>query len=555
MLDADALITNPTIMLEDLVQMPSEYMSEASPSATEDINLIITRGGSWKSVHAINNGIFLLRNTAWSIRHCFEIFTSRYSYTRFLGRSLVDQPIQLSLLLAQNELMWPPKDEIEMGQHVMVVPKRRLNSFRRNPLYSNVDAEEGGQWERGDFLAHFASNNKYSLMVDLLDQEKLPGVPPVEERYSFPLPAPGVEHDQYTNAGTCWCNDKQIHCMPKYHVIGVHKAGSKSLMRYLAGNPGLAHSPHVEDPVRWLTDSTLATEEKKCNELREKDKAKPHYHGYPDPIYINQHETSRALSTCSFTDYTLLHGKFTTNEGFCFDGKVPMKGVQKPLFDEMVIWEHGSSKVRGVGLPDLFHRLQPSARMLITIRDAVDVFYSAYNHFGEFGNTAKSPEHFHAFARDLTRIWAEAGCTVANFRTCLPPEFVQGGSWLSRALYSEHLPLWLDSFGCSQIHLFDVSVDPYEEVQRLYDFMGTPDNRAAFNVTRATYRVQEVTKQYSTGSNALNKNSYGSMLDDTRVQLEDFYLPYNRDLCDLIEVHECLRVPLFERYCHVVDNK
>ena len=555
MLDADALITNSSITLESLVQMPSEYKQEAPLSATENIDLIITRGGNWKNVHAINNGIFLLRNSPWSVRHCFDIFTSRYSYTRFLGRSLVDQPIQLSLLLVQDELRWPPTTEVEMGQHVMVVPKRRLNSFRRNPLHSQNDVEEGGQWERGDFLAHFASNNKYSLMIDLLEEENLPGVPSVEERYSFPLPAPDAGHSQYANAGSCWCENGQINCIPKYHVIGVHKAGSKSLMRYLAGNSALSHSPHVEDPARWLTDSALATEERECNMLREQEKAKLPYHGYPGPVYINKGETAHALKTCSFNDYTLLHGKFTSNKGFCLDGKLPpaKEDLEKPLFDEMVVWERGPSRIRGLALPVLFHRLQPSARMLITVRDAVEVFYSAYNHFGDFGVTKKSPGHFHSFATDLTMHWTEAGCTIANFRTCLPPNLVEGGSWFSRAMYSEHLPLWLDSFGCSQVHIFDVSVDPFEEVQRLYNFVGAPNQEAAFNVTRAAYRIQEEKDKAAIGSaarlNALNKNTYEKILDETQAQLEHFYFPYHRKLCDMMHHHGCLRVPLFLRQC------
>ena len=50
-------------------------------------------------------------------------------------------------------------------------------------------------------------------------------------------------------------------------------------------------------------------------------------------------------------------------------------------------------------------------------------------------------------------------------------------------MYREHLPLWLDTFGCSNIHLLDSSVDGFEEVKRLFEFVGVPDVKTAYNVT------------------------------------------------------------------------
>jgi hypothetical protein len=128
MIDADAIITNSTKTIPSLI-------SDVEP--TDESSLIATRGGNWQDVHALNNGIFLLRNTEWSMRHCFEVFTSKYSYTRFLGKTLIDQPVQLSLLVAQRELSWPPTSEVETGKHVMIVPKRHLNSFRRDDFVRN----------------------------------------------------------------------------------------------------------------------------------------------------------------------------------------------------------------------------------------------------------------------------------------------------------------------------------------------------------------------------------------------------------------------------------
>lgn len=156
-MDADTIVTNCTKTIPSLVR-------EVEPS--DGISLIATRGGNWKNVHALNNGIFLLKNTEWAMKHCFEIFTAKYAYTRFLCRTLVDQPVQLSLLVAQKELKWPPRSEVKSGNHVMIVPKRHFNSFKRDDYYATTDQDEGGQWQHdvGTKPVHF-----HDYVLNLID--------------------------------------------------------------------------------------------------------------------------------------------------------------------------------------------------------------------------------------------------------------------------------------------------------------------------------------------------------------------------------------------------
>jgi len=556
MLDADALITNPEITLPGLIE---GQLSKTSVPSKDDISLIVTRGGTWRHVNALNNGVFFLKNTPWSLRHCYEIFTARYSYTRFLGKTLIDQPVQLSILLARHELQWPPVEEEEVGRHVMVAPKRLFNSFRRAKLYSKADEEEGGQWKSGDFLAHFASKQKYSLMIELLQEENLPGLPPIEQRYEFSLPAQGssVSYED-TKAGTCWCDGGQIKCMPRFHVISSGRSGSKTVMRYLAGHPGLNHSPHVNDNVRWLTDDTVESNDTMCNKKRKaSEEAMETYRGHPEPIYIlNKGEESResyrgampsqgqAVSTCTFDDYALLHGKVGANKGgWCLDGQLSVEDLQQqPMFDELVIWEKGPSNVRGTPLPELLHRLQPSARLIIALRDSANMTYLSYRRSSAFGDVTKSPQHFHQFMLRITQAWTKSHCNFANFDTCLPPDLTVAGSWIARSMYGEHLPLWLDSFGgCSSVHLFDTTADRLEEVQRLYNFVGTPNVGKAYNGT--TYNGED--EKFPGQDVAI----YLPIKDETRVLLELFYLQSNRKVCDAMETHGCLKIPLLERVC------
>ena len=172
MLDADTLITDMDMSLENFIGIVKP---------TNETSLIVTRGGDFRQIHIINNGVFLLRNTAWSEKHLYDIWTSRFVFTRFLGRTLVDQPLQASLLLASKELSWPPVDVEEVGNHVTVT-SLGLNGFRRNLLQFPDDANDDRAWKPGDFIAHFVSDRKYSSIIDLIKQEHLPGLIPVKER-------------------------------------------------------------------------------------------------------------------------------------------------------------------------------------------------------------------------------------------------------------------------------------------------------------------------------------------------------------------------------------
>ena len=614
MIDADALITNYNITFQLLLE-------EFQPS--EDTSLIATRGGNWKTTHALNNGVFLLKNSDWSLNHCYQIFTAKWSYTRFLGKTLVDQPIQMSLLLAQNELTWPPQFEEERGKHVMIVKKRKINSFRRDDTHSAHDNSEGGQWERGDFIAHFASGNKYSLMLSLMEQEGMPGIPSIENRYPFPIPLPGEE----TTAGNCWLDDNdQLRCMPKYHVIGVHNAGTKAIMRFLGGHPGLDHTPYVDDPARWLTDSARGIDGEKCKKLRRESLLLTTGHNNTKssrdgngslqmeerPVFLAKKMSPRGtqrISTCSFKDYTLLHGQHRVTPRYDRKEQLPT-GTEssssqpftssnppslatdndgrslnaldnnRPMFDELSIWDKTFHEIRGTGLPELLQRLQPSANLLITVKSSVEVFYSIYNHVYDIGGrddaggvgndhtNVKGPRHFDDLARELTNEWVSKNCTAANHMTCLPKNLVEPGSWLSRTMYSQYLPRWLDQFGCSKMHLFDVSEDTFQAVNSLYDFMGVPELDVASQVTNEGHSYSLVRQggganreESKSGEapvtngaslqqlNVHTNKSYEPMLAATKFHLEEFFSSYYAEMCSLMVKYPCLRVPLFLQHC------
>jgi hypothetical protein len=337
-------------------------------------------------------------------------------------------------------------------------------------------------------------------------------------------------------------------------------------------HPGTANVSFVEDSVRWLTDSKLNKESTQCSVQQRQMREEATAGTLEGPAYVvrsivKKGEKERDISTCSFEDYALLYGQTVTgNQDRCqsTDDLSKHASLSTPLFDEMNIWGKTFDKVRGTPLPELFNRWQPSAKILVTVRPSVDVVYSAYNHFGVFKQPGviKGPEHFDELMRNLTEAWTNNNCTPKTYRSCLPSsELASAGDWLSRAIYSEYLTEWLDQFGCSQVHLSDVTEDPLTAVNSLYEFMGVPNEEAARAAVSEVYSLLNATQVAKTESNnnnqtrsrknAMNKASYAAMLQDTRDRLSQFFQPYDRNLCnEMMKKYPCLKkVQLFNRQC------
>jgi len=542
MLDADALFTNNDVTIESI-------LDEFQPS--KDTSLIITRGGNWRKLHVVNNGVFLLKNSKWSLNHCFHVFLSRWSFTRFLGKTLIDQPVQLSLLLAADELRWPPTNEEERGSHVMVVPKRRMNSYRRDAWFSQQDLAEGSQWQLGDWIVHFASGNKYSLIIDLLEEIGTE-LPQISARFPF-LSKGAAKQD--IQSGTCWCkkdstshSSTSISCIPRFHVIGV-KFGEKTVLGHLRKLPYLL-GPYNDDPVQWLTDTISKQFTSFCDQKR--NLLSIDSSSTPDATYIR--EGLRSIRTCSFDDYALLHGNLLTEGNdssvdHCKD-LVTVKKPKQILFDELAIWDSSLSKVRGIPLPEVLKLMQPSAELIISVQQPAQAVYSAYQHSGLIDT---SPEYFHTFIHELTSAWSGNNCDPTNYKACLTQRHYSSGSWLASAMYAPFLLSWLSDFDCSQMFIFDLTANEESEVQRLYQFVNKSANKAFatdFPFSSKKHKKESLNKTLAFSSNQHKQVENNKlMMEKTRLHLETFFAPYNMELCSLISTFDCLDIQLFRDLC------
>ena len=229
------------------------------------------------------------------------------------------------------------------------------------------------------------------------------------------------------------------------------------------------------------------------------------------------------------------------------------------LYDELEeVWEKTFHKVgnNGTTLPQQLHSKQPNGHLVIPVQSSVDVAYTAYNNH-HFSGGGGSPQHFDTLVRSAIEVWQMNNCTVENFHTCLPTELVLSGSFLSRSIYSQYLPIWLEQYTCEQTFIFDIQFeDPFTEVNNLYKFMNVSNNNntetVAYEATKSIYN--DLKKNNGHSMNTMNKNSknsyYEPMMGSTRKMLDEFYEPYYKEICDLMSQYPCLKVPLFIQHCH-----
>jgi hypothetical protein len=127
--DIDTLVTNPNIRLEQLLPTPREDF--------DDIHLLTTN-----DIFGLNNGVFFLRVTEWSVNLLNSIIAFPY-YNRGVELTNADQSAMRILL----------QDRETFGKHALIVPQHFFNGYRPGML-------EGEISQPGALFMHFPGANK-----------------------------------------------------------------------------------------------------------------------------------------------------------------------------------------------------------------------------------------------------------------------------------------------------------------------------------------------------------------------------------------------------------
>ncbi|KXT07951.1 hypothetical protein AC579_3910 [Pseudocercospora musae] len=169
-LDFDALITNTTIRLEDILTHSLKYAEDHESKTPSTIQIILT-----KDHEPINLGSVLFRSSPWIIDFLAK-WSSRYGAIcpQNGAEPLCNEQEILRDMLAVNAE--------GARDHTVIVPQKWMNSYAEEINRFLDPKDEGRVWEKGDFVIHFAGASwwlrenvdpvgelmrKYGEMVDL----------------------------------------------------------------------------------------------------------------------------------------------------------------------------------------------------------------------------------------------------------------------------------------------------------------------------------------------------------------------------------------------------
>ena len=170
-LDADALITNSDIRLEDIVDAAKAvHAANRDPASAErqpTLELILSR-----DCNRLNAGSYLIRRSAWSRRYLSHLWMLRSEMRRIDPDRLSEQDAMVYLLETSDEVR----------NRAVYAPQKVLNGNAEEiqcTEWFEETREKGASWELGDFVIHFAgawAHKKKILEANGMSEEEVGGL-------------------------------------------------------------------------------------------------------------------------------------------------------------------------------------------------------------------------------------------------------------------------------------------------------------------------------------------------------------------------------------------
>ncbi|XP_058477786.1 carbohydrate sulfotransferase 15 [Solea solea] len=179
-------------------------------------------------------------------------------------------------------------------------------------------------------------------------------------------------------------------------------------------------------------------------------------------------------------------------------------------------------------IQDFIHALQPDARFIVMLRDPVERLYSDYLYFG---NANKSAEDFHVKVAESLQIF-ERCLTENTMHLCVYNYTVLNAMpvRLTIGLYIVYLMDWLTVFSKKQIlvlRLEDHSSNMKYTMHKVFDFLNLGP------VTKE--KESEITWSPASNTRRQADKDLGPMLPITREILQDFHMPFNEKLAQVLQ--------------------
>ncbi|XP_026165858.1 carbohydrate sulfotransferase 15-like [Mastacembelus armatus] len=304
----------------------------------------------------------------------------------------------------------------------------------------------------------------------------------------------------------------RLRCLPYFYIIGQPKCGTTDLFHRLLLHPEIKFNI-MKEPHWWTR--------KRFGYIRFKDGFQESFpvEDYLDLFDLAAHKIREGISGNSSGNHSAL--QLITGEASA-----------STMWDNQA-WSylHGDKEE---GEPpflaqDFIHTVQPSAKIIIMLRDPVERLYSDYLYF-KMAN--KSAEDFHVKVVESVQLF-QSCLSERTLRSCAYNTTLSNSMpvRLNLGMYIVFLLDWLTVFHREQIlvlRLEDYAANLKVTIKKVFDFLS------------AGPLLEEVetalTKRPMSNTRRAADRSLGPMLPATRDLLREFHQPFNQKLASVLGI-------------------
>ncbi|CAN9499690.1 unnamed protein product [Ophioblennius macclurei] len=303
----------------------------------------------------------------------------------------------------------------------------------------------------------------------------------------------------------------RLRCLPYFYIVGQPKCGTTDLFHRLLLHPDIKYNG-VKEPHWWTR--------KRFGHKHTKDGPEEKYSvkDYLDLFDLTAEKIQEGLSGNLTGDYRAL-------QSITGDGSASTMWDNQ--FWRVLDKDSPESEPRFL-VQDFIHAVNPTAKIIIILRDPAERLYSDYLYFK---STSKSAKAFH---QSVVK-------SVQLFQSCLAEKSLRSCAYdvnlfltmpvrLHLGLYIVFLLDWLTVFNREQIlvlQLEDYAANVKVTIQKVYDFL---------NLDPMSEQVEAALTQLpmSNTRRTADKN-LGPMLPATKDLLREFYKPFNQKLAAFLD--------------------
>ena len=196
-------------------------------------------------------------------------------------------------------------------------------------------------------------------------------------------------------------------------------------------------------------------------------------------------------------------------------------------------------------VPKRVHELLPSVKLILLLRNPVEVAYSGFHYMVNLG--AQITENFEdSIKAELKRIEIENEKPEFTIENTNYDHYQPAFSYLRHGIYANYILNWLKLFPKEQLlilHTKELYNNRDNVLDKTFEFLDLPKHRIENRIEKNKIdkirplagRQQNIYKNIDSKTQTLfNTQDYPEMKPKTRKFLQDFFRPYNEKLFEII---------------------